>query len=85
MQIDWGEGYVWLADKRIRFNIFCTCLCYSCAPFIIYFWKQNTQAEGLIHALAFFTGIPWRVIFDNARVAVKKGTGKHAICQYLLT
>jgi len=83
MQIDWGECYVWLADKRIKVNIFCARLCYSCAPFVICFRKQNTQSfiEGLIQAFAFFNGVPRRVIFDNARVAVKKGTGKHAICQ----
>ena len=47
------------------------------------FRRQNTEAflEGLIQALAFFGGTPRRVLFDNARGAVKEGTGKTAIPQ----
>ena len=53
------------------------------APFTVYFRRQNTEAflEGLIQALTFFGGTPRRVLFDNARVTVKEGTGKTAIPQ----
>ena len=44
MQIDWEECYVWFADKKIKLNISCERLCYSCAPFVICFQKQNTQS-----------------------------------------
>lgn len=83
MQIDWGECYIQLRGERMKINIFCARLCYSCAPFAICFRQQNTEAflEGLQRALEFFGGVPRRIIFDNARVAVKFGSGKNAICQ----
>ena len=83
MQIDWGEAVIYLAGERTKVQIFCARLAYSCAPFAVCFRKQNTEAflEGLIQALTFFSGVPRRVLFDNARVAVKKGAGKNAIPQ----
>ena len=83
MQIDWGECYVYLDNQRTKVNIFCARLCYSCAPFVICYRKQNTEAflEGIIHAFEFFGGVPRRLIFDNAKVAVKSGYGKKAIRQ----
>ena len=83
MQIDWGEAVVYLDGERTKVQLFCARLAYSCAPFTVCFRKQNTEAflEGLIQALTFFGGTPRRVLFDNARVAVKEGAGKNAIPQ----
>lgn len=83
MQIDWGQAAVMLGQERLMVNIFCARLCYSCTPFAMCFRKQNTEAflEGLAHAFSFFGGVPRRVIFDNARVAVKSGYGKQAVSQ----
>lgn len=83
MQIDWGQADVILGQQRVTVNIFCARLCYSCAPFAMCFRKQNTEAflEGLAHSFSFFGGVPRRVLFDNARVAVKSGYGKHAVSQ----
>lgn len=83
MQIDWGECYVHLAGERQKVNYFCARLCHSSAPFVVCFRRQNTEAflEAVQRALEFFGGTPRRVIFDNARVAVKFGSGKNAVCQ----
>ena len=83
LQIDWGQAAVQLNQQRVKVNIFCARLCFSCAPFAMCFRKQNTEAflEGLRHAFEFFGGVPRRVIFDNAKVAVKRGYGKNAISQ----
>lgn len=83
MQIDWGEAYVYLQQERIKVYIFCARLCYSCAPFAICFRKQNEESflEGLKRTLEFFGGVPRRVIFDNASIAVKTGSGKNAVPQ----
>ena len=83
MQIDFGTAYVYLKGNRTLVNTFCARLCYSCAPFVFCFRKQNSEAflEGIIRAFEFFQGVPRRVIFDNAKVAVKSGSGKLAILQ----
>ena len=83
MQIDFGTAYVYLKGNRTLVNTFCARLCYSCAPFVFCFRKQNSEAflEGIIRAFEFFQGVPRRVIFDNAKVAVKSGSGKLAIPQ----
>ena len=81
MQIDWGEVFVYLDGQRTKLNCFCARLCYSCAPFAMCFRKQNTESflEGLMQAFDFFGGVPRHVVFDNARVAVKSGSGKRAV------
>ena len=83
MQIDWGEAVIYLAGERTKVQMFCARLAYSCAPFAVCFRRQNTEAflEGLIQALNFFGGVMRRVLFDNARVAVKEGAGKNAMPQ----
>ena len=83
MQIDWGEVFVYLDGQRTKLNCFCARLCYSCAPFAMCFRKQNTESflEGLMQAFDFFGGVPRHVVFDNARVAVKSGSGKRAVAQ----
>lgn len=83
MQIDFGTAYVYLKGNRTLVNTFCARLCYSCAPFVFCFRKQNSEAflEGILRAFEFFQGVPRRVIFDNAKVAVKNGSGKLAIPQ----
>ena len=83
MQIDWGEAKVYMDGKRITVNLFCARLCYSCAPFVIAYRRQNLESflDALIRTFRFFGGVPKRVIFDNARVAVKSGFGAHAACQ----
>ncbi len=82
-QIDWGEATVYMDNKRMKINLFCARLCHSCAPYVIAYRRQNLESflDAIIHTLKFFGGVPKRLIFDNAKVAVKSGFGAHAAAQ----
>lgn len=80
IQIDWGEATVYINDIKTRLYTFCARLCYSCDIFVMAFRAANQEAFLEAQQLAFdyFNGIPKRVIFDNAKVAVKEGFGLYA-------
>lgn len=80
MQVDWGEAYVWLGEKKVKANLFCGRLCYSDAPFVLSYRRQNAESfqDALVRTFEYFGGTPKRVIFDNARIAVKDGFGAQA-------
>ena len=80
MQVDWGEVTTYIAGERIVVNLFCARLCESEAPFVVAYRRQNFESfqDALIRAFEYFGGVPRRVIFDNARIAVKEGFGVHA-------
>ena len=80
IQIDWGEATVYINDIKTRLYTFCARLCYSCDIFVMAFRAANQEAFLEAQQLAFnyFKGIPKRVIFDNAKVAVKEGFGLYA-------
>ena len=54
--------------------------CYSCAVYVEAFYRQNEESflEGMRNGFEYFEGVPKKVIFDNARVAVSEGFGKTA-------
>jgi transposase len=83
VQIDWGEATVYLNGEKVVLNLFCARLCHSCAPYVIAYKRQNLESflDAIIHTLQYYGGAPRRVIFDNARVAVKSGFGAHAAAQ----
>jgi transposase len=83
LQIDWGESTTYLDGVKTKLNIFCARLCFSCAIFVMAFKHQNEESflEGQQKAFEFFGGIPHKVIFDNAKVAVKEGFGQYAQVQ----
>lgn len=80
MQVDWGIGTVYLSGIKTKLNLFCARLCYSCDIFVVAFKAANEESFLEAHQLAIehFGGVPRRVIFDNARVAVKEGFGQFA-------
>ena len=80
IQIDWGECTVYLDGVKTKLNFFCGRLCYSCAIFVQAFFRQNIESflEAQQRMFDFFGGVPKRLIFDNAKVAVKEGFGLHA-------
>ncbi|MBW8381644.1 MAG: IS21 family transposase [Youngiibacter sp.] len=80
MQIDWGVATVYLQEKKKKLNIFCARLCFSCDIFVIAYKAANEESFLEAQQLAFdyFGGVPRRVIFDNAKVAVKDGFGLNA-------
>ena len=83
VQIDWGEATVYLAGKKIVLNLFCMRECYSADIYCIAFYRQNEESflQGQITGFEYFDGVTKRVIFDNAKVAVKEGFGSHAKIQ----
>ena len=80
IQIDWGEVTVYLDGKKTKLNTFCARLCNSCDIFVQVFKSANEESflEAQQLMFDFFGGISKRVIFDNAKVAVKEGFGLHA-------
>ena len=80
MQIDWGECSIYLDGEKLTVYLFCARLCYSDAPFVIAYRRQNSESflDALVQTLNYFGGTPRRVIFDNAKVAVKDGFGANA-------
>ncbi len=83
VQVDWGEATVYLNGKRVTVNLFCARMCHSCAPFVTAYWRQNLESflDAIIRTFKYFGGVPRRIVFDNARVAVKSGFGAHAAAQ----
>ncbi len=80
IQIDWGECTVYIDGVKTKLYLFCGRLCYSCAIFTQVFYSQNLESflEAQQRMFDFFGGVPRRMIFDNAKVAVKDGFGLHA-------
>ena len=80
IQIDWGEATVYLDGVRSTVQIFCGRLCCSCDIFVMACISQNQESflEAQQRMFAYFGGVPKRLIFDNAKVAVKEGFGLHA-------
>lgn len=83
MQVDWGEAKVYLSGEKTSVNLFCARLCYSCRPFVFAYHKQNEESflDAFVRVFDELGGVPSRVIFDNGRVAVKEGFGRHAQMQ----
>ncbi|WP_434511957.1 IS21 family transposase [Desulfitobacterium sp. AusDCA] len=83
IQIDWGEATVYLKGKKMKVNLFCMRECYSADMYCKAFYRPNEESflEGQISGFDYFEGVPKRMIFDNAKVAVKEGFGVHAKAQ----
>jgi transposase len=83
MQVDWGEATVYLGSERLIINIFCARLCYSCRPVVLAYHRQNEESflDAFVRTFDIIGGVPTKVIFDNGKVAVKDGFGKHAKAQ----
>ncbi len=82
-QVDWGQATIYLSDKKLIVHLLCMRECYSADIYCFAFFRPNEESflEGLIAGFEFFGGVSKRIIFDNAKVAVKEGFGAHAIVQ----
>jgi transposase len=80
VQIDWGEATVYIDGQKTKISLFCARLCNSCDILVQAYRTQNQETflEAQQRAFDFFGGVPRRVIFDNAKVAVKEGFGLYA-------
>lgn len=83
MQIDWGIASAYIKGVRQEVNLFCARLCYSCKPIVLAYSRQNEESflDALQKTFFLIGGVPKKIIFDNAKVAVKEGFGHHAVKQ----
>lgn len=82
-QIDWGEVTAYLGKDRLILQMFCGRLCMSADLFVQVYYRANQESflEAQQKMFDFQAGISDRLIFDNAKIAVKNGFGKQAIPQ----
>lgn len=83
VQVDWGTAKIYLKGERVTVNLFCARLCYSGNPFVLAFHRQNQESflEAFVRSFNYYEGVVEKVIFDNGKVAVKKGFGINALKQ----
>lgn len=78
-QVDYGFARVWIRGQLepIEVAMFVMTLPYSGAIFCQVFHRECTESfqEGHRRAFAFFGGVPWRISYDNSRVAVARIVG----------
>lgn len=80
LQVDWGEAVVYINGIKQTINLFCARLCFSCAPVVLAYRRQNEESflDAFVRTFELLGGVPEKVIFDNGKVAVKDGFGAHA-------
>jgi len=80
VQIDWGEATVYIDGQKTKVHSFCGRLCHSCDIFVQVYRSANEETflEAQQLMFDFFEGVSRRMIFDNAKVAVKEGFGLYA-------
>lgn len=79
VQVDWGSAWIYYQGKKTKIKIFCARLCHSAFFHVSAFLAENEECflEGHINAFEFFNGVPRKIIFDNAKVAVQEGLGAY--------
>ncbi len=80
MQVDWGEALVYKSGERVKVYLFCARRSLSCKPIVIAYSHQNEESflDAYVRIFTLLEGVPRKIIFDNAKVAVKEGFGSHA-------
>ncbi len=71
-QVDFGQALVKIAGVLQKVSFFVLALPYSDCFFVQAFERECTETfwEGHIQAFNFFGGVPWRISYDNMRIAV---------------
>lgn len=74
MEIDFGEAWAAVADERTKIFFFVATLPASNAYFAKAYRFQRIECllDGITEAMLWFGGLPKRVVFDNASLAVKR-------------
>ena len=78
-QIDFGTAYAYIKGHRVKLKFFCMRLCFSGHYFVKSYPAENEECflDAHISAFKFFGRVPRRIVFDNAKVAVKEGLGAY--------
>ena len=81
LQFDWSEEYVLLGGIQHKVHVAHFRLCHSRKPFVVAYMNESKPANAIgpreranemvldafVRALAFFGGVPRRVIIDNPK------------------
>jgi transposase len=78
-QCDYGQATVIVAGRRCQAAFFVLTLPHSGARFAAAYPRECTETfhAGHVAAFTFFGGVPWRISYDNSKIAVAKHTGPH--------
>ena len=78
-QVDFFEALANMGGQLCKVHVFVMSLVYSDMFFVMAFPRECGEAfwEGHVQAFEFFGGVPWRISYDNSRIAIKKITGCH--------
>jgi transposase len=82
MQVDWGEaGKLQIGSTVRKVYVFVAVLCFSRLIYIEFSLSQKMYEflSCLVNALEFFGGSTRRLILDNMRTAVLRGSGREAV------
>ena len=76
-QVDFGEAVVMINGKRRKVAFLVMALPYSDADFVMAFERECTETfwEGHVQGFEFFGGVPWRITYDNTKIAVAQIIG----------
>jgi transposase len=79
-QVDFGEALVKMNGRLRKVAFLVMALPYSDADFVMAFERECTETfwEGHVQGFEFFAGVPWRITYDNTKIAVAQimGGGK---------
>jgi len=76
-QVDFGEAVVKMNGRLRKVAFLVMALPYSDADFVMAFARECTETfwEGHVQGFAFFGGVPWRITYDNTKMAVAQIIG----------
>ncbi|MGD0812482.1 MAG: IS21 family transposase, partial [Verrucomicrobiota bacterium] len=79
-QVDFGEALVKMNGRLRKVAFMVMALPHSDASFVMAFERECTETfwEGHVQGFEFFGGVPWRITYDNTKIAVAQiiGGGK---------
>ena len=79
-QVDFGHALVKFQGKLAKVAFFVMALPHSDAIYVRAYPRECTETfqDGHVQAFAFFTGVPRRISYDNAKTSVSQIIGAHA-------
>jgi len=89
-QVDFGEALVKMNGRRRKVAFLVMALPYSDADFVMAFERECTETfwAGHVQGFEFLGGVPWRITYDNTKIAVAQIIGgtkerrlTHGFCQ----
>ncbi len=78
-QVDFGHALARIGGQLTKITFFVMSLVHSDAMFVMAFPRECTEAflEAHVAAFGFFGFVPWRIRYDNTKVAVAQILGPH--------